>query len=80
MKKNSANKANKETYHLLVYVLDSEPKIKKFKSKLALGKFVDKFVKDYPDYLGAESGNWVDYAVTDVIGEVTFFTDGLKVE
>lgn len=74
-------KTNKsQKYNLLVYVLDSSTKIKKFSTTKAMGSFIDKFLKKYPDYTSVESGNWIDYAITDISGEVHFFTDGLEVE
>lgn len=63
-----------------MYVVDSNPKIKKFGSTKELGKFMDDFWKKYPDHLAADSGNWIDYCVTEVSGDVHFFTDGLEVE
>lgn len=69
-----------KTYNLLVYVLDSTNKIKRFDSTEKMGKFIDSFLKKYPDYMSNDSGNWIDYAITDVGGEVHFFTDGLEVE
>ena len=67
-------------YHLLSYVLNSEPKLKKFTSKLEMGRFIDKFLKDHPDYMATESGDWIDFCISDISGEVHFFTDGLEVE
>lgn len=74
-------KVNKsKNYHLLYYVVDSTPKFKKFTTKESMGKFIDKFNKDHPDYLSMDSGDWIDFAITDVQGEIHFFTDGLEVE
>jgi hypothetical protein len=67
-------------YHLLMYVEDSSPKIKKFSTTKALGTFIDKFLKKYPDYASHSSGHWIDFSVTNVSGRVDFFTDGLEVE
>lgn len=78
------NKANAfkdpQEYCLLVYVLNSMPKIKKFDSKEKVKKFIDKFQKDHPEHMSMDSGDWIDYMVTGVKGEVFFFTDGMKVE
>jgi len=73
---------NKKTnsYHLLVYVADSCTKIKKFKTTKALGTFIDKFLKKYPDYASHNSGYWIDFSITEVSGRVDFFTDGLEIE
>ena len=67
-------------YHLLVYIEDCSTKIKKFASTDDMGKFIDDFYKKYPNYADLGSDNWVDYAVTNVTGEVHFFTDGVGVE
>ena len=69
-----------KSYHLLMYVEDSMPKIKKFSTTKAMGTFIDKFLKKYPGYASIESGHWIDYSVTNVSGEVHFFTDSLEVE
>lgn len=78
MKKKVSKKG--EPYHLLVYVLDSSSKIKRFDSTLEMGKFIDDFYKKYPDYLDTYSDNWIDYTITGITGEVFFFTNGLEVE
>ena len=67
-------------YHLLMYVLNCESKIKKFSTTDEMGKFIDKFNKKYPEALASESGNWTDYAITDISGDVHFFTDSIEVE
>ncbi len=80
MKKSNAKKIkNSEAYHILMYMEDSSPKIKKFKTTDELGKFVDKFNKKHPDYASPDSGYWIDLAVTGVTGEIHFFTDGIEV-
>lgn len=63
-----------------MYVVDSSPKMRKFKSLEDMATFVDKFQKKYPDHMAMESGHWIDYVITGVTGEVTFFTDGIKLE
>ena len=84
MKKAKSNKKAKPTkskeYHLLAYVLDSEPKLKRFDSKEQLGAFIDQFLIIYPDYASIDSGCWVDYAITNITGEVHFFTTEMKVD
>lgn len=67
-------------YNLLMYVEDSEPKIKRFNSNKEASNFVDRFQKKYPDYMSSDSGNWIDYMVSGVTGDVFFFTDGITVE
>jgi hypothetical protein len=81
MKKAKTKKTEKqEPYHLLMYVEDSSPKLKRFKTTDELGRFVDDFNKRYPDYASIDSGYWIDFAVTYVLGDVHFFTDGLEIE
>lgn len=88
MKKKSEKKSTKKTktvkknepYHLLMYVDDCSPKIKRFENTKDMEKFVLEFQKENPDHLAVESGSWIDYAVFDVTGKVSFFTDGIKVE
>lgn len=82
MKKKSKVKkiAKAKLYNLLVYVEDNSTKIKKFDTAEELGEFVDNFNKEYPDYADSSSDNWTDFAITDIQGEIYFFTDGIKVE
>jgi hypothetical protein len=72
-------KKAKEKYHLLMYCEDSAPMIKKFDTTEKLSKFIQDFQKRYPDHMSLDSGYWIDYAVTEVEGEVHFFTDGITV-
>ena len=72
-------KTEKE-YHLLMYVEDCQSKIKKFNSTKKMGEFIDQFLKDNPDYASNLSDNWIDYTVTNITGDVHFFTDSMKVE
>jgi hypothetical protein len=67
-------------YNLLVYVDDSELKMKKFDSFEEMGKFVEKFQKKYPDHLASDSGYWIDYCITKIHGDVHFFTDGISLK
>jgi hypothetical protein len=78
--KKKQKKATKKAYSLLMYVEDSNPKIKRFDTQEELGKFADKFIKDHPGYASMEADSWLDYAVTNIVGSVHFFTDGLEVE
>ena len=73
-------KKKNKPYHLLVYVANCETKVKRFETTEAMGKFIDKFNKKYPESEASESGYWTDYSITDISGEVYFFTDGMKVE
>ena len=63
-----------------MYVEDSEPKLKKFKTTLELGKFIDAFNKDHPEAEASNSGYWTDYCVTNITGDIHFFTDGITLE
>jgi hypothetical protein len=74
-------KTNKiEKHHLLMYVEDCSPKIKKFYSTEKMSDFIEKFQKKHPDHLASDSGWWIDYCVMDVSGPVHFFCDGIKVK
>jgi len=77
MKKKS--KSNKK-YHILTYTLNSTPKMKRFDSTKEMGDFIDKFNKKHPDYAAIESGDWIDFAVTGITGDVHFFCDGIELE
>jgi len=74
------NKIKKETYHLLFYVLNTEPKVKKFKTTLEMGKFIDAFNREWPEDECSISGSWTDLAICEVSGEIFFFTDGIELE
>lgn len=78
-KKNTKKSVNKDVYHILMYVENCSPKMKKFKTTEELGKFVDTFNKKYPDYAAMDSGYWTDFAITGITGDLHFFTDGIKV-
>ena len=71
---------NIKPYNLLVYVLNSTPHMRKFDTMEQMGKFVEKFQKKYPDYMSIDSGNWIDYVISDIRGEISFFTDGISVK
>jgi len=83
--KKKVKKAKKTTrkgkkYNLLMYVEDCNPKIKRFDSPKEVGEFICEFNKKHPDYMSPDSDNWIDYCILGVVGEVHFFTDGLKVQ
>ena len=80
MKKNSVKPKKTKEYHLLMYVFDSSPRIKKFTSTEKMKDFIDSFLKKYPDHMSVDSGTWIDYIVTGVTGDVHFYTDGLEVD
>lgn len=79
MKTKKTTKKNKE-FHLISYVLDSSPKLKKFSSVDAMAKFVEKFHRDHPEHMSSKSGDWIDFVITNITGKVTFFTDGIDLE
>ena len=62
-------KTKKTKYNLLMYVVNCSQKIKRFDDIKDLNKFVAKFDLKYPDAMAAETGYWIDYAVTGVTGE-----------
>lgn len=65
-------------YHLLVYVDNSNMRMKKFSTTKKMGQFIDRFLKKYPDYASGDSGYWIDFTIENVSGPVRFFTDGIK--
>ena len=67
-------------YNTLFYVENSTPILQKFDTMEEMGKFVAKFQKKYPDHMSIDSGNWIDYVISDVRGDVHFFTDGIVVK
>lgn len=67
-------------YHLLVYVEDSNLKIKKFKTTRSMGEFMDKFLKNHPDYASNSGDSWLEFSVTNVTGGVDFFTTGIELK
>lgn len=73
-------KKKTKEYNLLVYVEDSSLSMKKFDTFKKMGEFVAKFQKKYPDHLASDSGYWIDYCITQVHGDVHFFTDGIKIK
>ena len=69
-----------KTYQLLMYVADGTPTFKKFETTKEMGKFMDDFNKQHPDYASGDSGWWLDYAVTEVSGDIHLFTNGIEIE
>lgn len=66
-------------YHLVMYVENSTPFIKKFVSLKKTQEFVDKFEKKYPDEAAMESGYWIDFVITGVTGKLAMYTDGIEI-
>jgi hypothetical protein len=62
-------------FHLVFYVLGCSPKIKKFYCKKKMTKFVENFLKKYPDHKGMDTGCWIDYTITDISGSLTTIAD-----
>jgi hypothetical protein len=79
-KTSKKNTKTPKVYHLLVYVEKCETKVKKFKTLQDLGVFIDSFLKRHPDYADTYSDYWLDYSITNVSGEVNFFTDNMRVQ
>lgn len=71
---------SKKSFHFLMYVEDSSPKIKRFNTKDQMHKFVNEFQSKYPDHMTLDSGYWIDFCVFDVHGDIHFFTDGIEVK
>lgn len=77
--KKSSKKSDTGPYHLLMYVLNSSPKLKRFYAMEEMEIFINKFHKKYPEVEAASSGYWIDFIVTNISGDVHFFTDGISV-
>jgi hypothetical protein len=80
MKKNKKSTKENQVYYLAAYVLDSNPKMKKFDSFEKMGKFVKEFQEEHPDHMSIDSGDWIDFVITGIVGDVYFFTDGIELE
>lgn len=81
MKKTKTKKTEKqEPYHLLMYVEDSNPKIKRFKTTDELGRFIDDFNKKWPDQEAMDSGYWMDYCISNITGDIHLLSTGIEVE
>lgn len=77
MKKKAKKKTNKKAYHLVFYVENCTPYVRRYGDKEKLKKFVAKFMKKHPsaEAIYGTSGYWVDYAVFDIKGDIVYFTD-----
>lgn len=53
--------------HLVTYVENCSPKIKTFKRKYEVVKFIQEYRAKYPD---PSSGYWIDLAVYDIMGDI----------
>jgi hypothetical protein len=62
-----------------MYVVNSEPKIKKFSSAQSANKFIKTFQAKWPDHLASQTGSWIDYLVQDVHGEIKFLSEGIEI-
>lgn len=60
-------KKQTKSFHIIHYVEDSTPKLKKFNSISKLNDFRLKFESDHPN--GERDGYWVDFIITDVHGK-----------
>ena len=82
MAKKKAKKSTKtksklaKVTHLVLYVEDSFPKNKLFKSFKSAKAFVSDFTSQYTDPM---DGYWVDYLISDIHGSVHVI-DGVEVE
>lgn len=66
-------------FHLLHYVSECTPKLKKFKTIKDLDTFVRDFEKKHPP--GDRTGDyWIDYAVTNVTGLIYFYDESMDLE
>jgi hypothetical protein len=74
--KKTANKT--KSYHLLMYVLNCEPKIKKFSSLKHANTFIKLFQAKWPDHLAQNTGSWIDYLVQDVHGKIKFLSETIE--
>ena len=82
MAKNAVKKTGNKgggAYHILMFVQDSTPYIKKFKTTDEMGKFIDAFNKKYPDEQAINSGYWLDFCITDITGDLHLLCEGVKV-
>lgn len=57
-----------KAFHLVFYVEDSSPKVKKFYDKKAMKRFVEEFQAEFPDSDAINTGSWVDSTITDIKG------------
>lgn len=62
----------KKKFHLVFYVEDCTPMLKKFFDKNKMNKFIEGFQAQYPNSEATNTGSWVDYAITDIGGKVAY--------
>ncbi len=65
-------------YHLLQYVEGCSPRTKKFKTLKGLNQFVQDFQKKYG--IDPCDGNWLDYSVTNITGDVQVYDPSVSLE
>lgn len=71
MTKSKPKKTKEKPYHIAYYVVDSTPAMRKFKSI----KEMDTFLKEFAErYAGEDhySGTYVDFCITNILGEIKF--------
>lgn len=59
-------------YHLVKYVFNSEPRLRKFKTLKAMNAWIASYKKKHKDVY---EGYWVDFSVTNITGDVTILDD-----
>lgn len=60
-------------FHVLKYVENSAPKLKKFTTLKSLNEFILQFSAIYA---ASSEDNWVDFVITNVHGDVIQIDDG----
>ena len=63
-------------FHVVKYVDDCVPVIRKFKTLKAMEAFVTKFQKKNPTH---QEGFWIDYTITDLTNDQITFYDEIEV-
>lgn len=70
--KNKANfKKSTEPYHIVYYVEDGFPGMRKFTSLTDMKTFFKEFKERYPKQ-SHEAGTFLDFSITNISGEVKF--------
>lgn len=59
--------------HMILYVEDSSPMVKLFKTEAQLGKFIIDLKAKWGDKYCDEHGYWIDYTITGIQGDVLDF-------
>jgi hypothetical protein len=77
-KVNKSKSSKSSKFYLLDYVEGCTSKVKKFKTLKALNEFVLDFQAQYPNT--REGDNWINYAVTNIAGEVIPYDNSVTVE